>query len=284
MGLPGQPQSAPAPQQAPPPAAAPQAPSASAAPKPYFQKSQDNSVPEGSPWAHITKIPDPNQGGMGINPVVQGRIANAVAADKPLSATLEHESQIAGQKLAYNEEAMKHLSGAEVGPLSDWLTQHRSMLMELGVPENLIPKSGTVTPTLELNKALKNAALQSARLTFPKLTEKETFLQTNEMSPSAHMTAAAISSLIQQENIKAQYSIKMAQDYGKYVNIGGNPQNFTSWYTGKDGFPLTRFSSQQLTPSTPGKDGMTPLQRLQKHPETKDDFKKTFGWLPYPGE
>lgn len=284
MGLPANapPKVAPLTSELPPQAAQP-APAQPAGPKPYFQGSKAQTAPEGSPWANIPKLPSPD--GLGVNPIIKGRIDNAIAHDKVYGPELDKQASLANQRLEYNSEALRHLPNAEVGPMSEWLTKHRSGLIEAGIPESLIPKSGTVTPTLELNKALTNAALQGARDNFPRLTENEVFLQKHEMSASASMTAAAIKSLVNQDNIKAKYTVQMNHDYNKYVNNGGDPRQFVSWYTDpKNGFPLTRFAAQQMTPTTVGKDGLSALQRVQKYPELAKDFEVRFGWKPYPGE
>jgi hypothetical protein len=193
-----------------------------------------------------------------------------------LANTYGAEAKLADQQLQYNHQALGALQGADVGPLSDWLTHNRAALLQLGVPANLIPASGTVTPTLELNKYLKNAALQGARQIYgPRMTQMEVRLQTEEMSPSASMTRDAISSLIGQSNMQANYAKQRAQDYQTFLDRGGKPSGFEPWYAGKR--PMTEYASMQaMDPQIRAK----ALQRLSEQPGTIGDFVQAFGWNP----
>lgn len=171
----------------------------------------------------------------------EGRLKAAGEKDATLSSQLGNEAALADQQLEYSREARGALQTADTGPLSEWLTRHRSALIELGVPEGLIPQSGSVVPTLELNKALKNAALQGARTIYgPRMTQTEVKLQTEEMSPSASMMSDAIASLMKQNDVRSLYAKQRAEDYGKYVQNGGDPLRFESWYSTK--FPLATFA------------------------------------------
>ncbi len=128
--------------------------------------------------------------------------------------------------------------------MSEWMTENRAKLLEWGVPESMVPGSGKVTPTMELNKNLKQSALQGARAIFgSRMTQMEVRLQHEELSPSTSMTKDAIASLMQQDNIKQQYAKQRSQDYGKYVQQGGDPLRFESWYA--KNFPLTKFAQVQ---------------------------------------
>jgi hypothetical protein len=261
------------------PAAAPAAPSAptpqAPASKSYFQGAQQSpSGPQGSPWSNVPKLPPDTS--LGVNPLTKSVYEEAGKKHAELSNTYGTQADLADQKLQYNNEARKALASAEVGPSSEWLTENRARLKEWGVPEGLIPGSGTVTPTMELNKNLKQSALQGARAIFgSRMTQMEVRLQHEELSPSTSMTRDAISSLMQQDDIKQNYAKQRAEDYAKYFQQGGNPQRFESWYA--KNYPLTRFASQQMTPPAA-------MDRLKQHPDLAKDFKERFGWLPYPGE
>jgi hypothetical protein len=167
---------------------------------------------------------------------------------------------------------MKYLATAETGPSSNWLTEHRANLKEWGVPDALIPGSGTVTDTQELNKNLKQSALQGARSIFgSRMTQMEVKLQHDELSPSTSMTKDAIASLVQQDNIKANYAKQRANDYGQYVQAGGDPMQFERYYASKR--PLTRFASQYTTPPAA-------VDRVKQNPTLLPDFKQKYGWDP----
>lgn len=192
------------------------------------------------PWASIPKLQIP-QGVGESDYFTQGKLRKAGEKDAELSGEFGNQAVLADQQLQYNVEARAALKGADTGPLSEWLTRNRASLLELGVPDGLIPKSGSVVPTLELNKALKNAALQGARSIYgSRMTQTEVKLQTDEMSPSSAMMQDAIASLMKQNDIRNIYAKQRAEDYGKYRAAGGDPMRFESWYASK--FPLTSFA------------------------------------------
>lgn len=242
--------------------------------QPFAATSNAPSGPPGSPWAGMPKLPI-GQGIGAPDAFSSGRLQEAGKKDAELSSKYGTEADLADQKLQYNAQASQALPNAEVGPLSEWLTHNRQALIELGVPPGLVPSSGTVTPTLELNKNLANAALQSGRAIFPRLTQMETKMLKEEMSPSPTMTRDAIASLIQQDNIKQQYAKQRSQDYGQYIQNKGDPLRFESWYA--KNFPLTRFAAKATTPPAA-------LDRLQQNPALSRDFQAKYGWTPYPGE
>lgn len=204
----------------------------------------------------------PNPSGVGTNPIIAGRIKNSMDKDKELRDQYGKEADLADQKLQLNNEAMKVLSTSETGPLSAWMTENRGKLKELGVPDSLIPGSGTIVPTLELNKYLKNSALQGARQIYgSRMTQTEVKLQTDEMSPSAHMTGLAIKSLINQDNIRNSYAKQRAQMYDDYVHAGKDPLSFESWYSRN--YPLAKFAQRYEQVQEIGKK-YTPQQILEE--------------------
>jgi hypothetical protein len=231
------------------------------------------SAAPGQGWlANIPKLQVPSTPGSTTDAFHQKLLTDAAARHSELTEKFGNEADLADQKMQYNAQAMKYLAGAETGPSSNWLTEHRANLKEWGVPDSLIPGSGTVTDTMELNKNLKQSALQGARSIFgSRMTQMEVKLQHDELSPSTSMTKDAIASLIQQDNIKAGYAKQRANDYGQYVQSGGDPMQFERYYASKR--PLTRFAAQYTTPSAA-------LTRLQQRPETLGDFKSAFGWDP----
>lgn len=223
-------------------------------------------------WSTVPRLAIPNTPGQSTDTFHQKLLENAAAKHAELQNTYGQQADLADQKMQYNAEALKALPNAEVGPMSDWLTTNRQRLIEAGVPDGLIPSSGSVTPSLELNKQLTNAALQGARTTFgSRMTQNEVKLQTDEMSPSISMTRDAISSLVNQDNVKNAYTKQRAGDYQTYVQKGGDPLQFEQWYASKR--PLQRFASQSQTPPAA-------IQRLQQNPALLPDFKKKYGWDP----
>lgn len=200
------------------------------------------SVPKGTKdvWSTVPKLNVPQNTGE-ADFFTQGRLRAAGEADIKLSSELGEDAATADQQLEYNREAMRELPTAEAGPMSNMLTHFRSAFIELGVPEGLIPKGGSVVPTQELNKSLKNAALQGARELYgSRMTQTEVKLQTEEMSPSSSMMKDAISSLIKQNNIRLMYSKAKAADYQVYRDHGGDPTRYDSWYATT--FPIQKFA------------------------------------------
>lgn len=269
-------------QAAAPPAAAPPA-AAAAPPQPAaIPRPAAAPPPQGPPspatadarlWNSVPKLQVPSTPGQTSDAYTMANLQAAAAKKAELGTQYGQEARLADQQLQYNARAAQVLPNAEVGPMSEWLTSNRQRLIQAGVPESLIPSSGTITPTLELNKYLKNAALQGARSIYGnRMTQNEVELQTNEMSPSTHMTASAIGSLIQQNNIQSQYQKQRAADFNTYVNQrGGDPQQFETWYDQHR--PLTRYASQAQTPPAA-------VQRLQQNPSLLPDFKAKYGWDP----
>lgn len=234
------------------------------------------------PWTSMPKLQI--SGAVGApNAFVEGRLKAAGAKDAELASQYGKEADLADQKLQYNAEARKALDNAEVGPSSEWLTENRARLLEWGVPESLIPGSGSVTPTMELNKNLKQSALQGARAIFgSRMTQMEVRLQHEELSPSTSMTGDAIRSLMQQDDIKQQYAKQRALDYGKYIQQGGDPLRFESWYSKT--FPLTQFAQQkvQTQPATSQRTEApaSAIAYLKQHPELKAAFQQKYGYAP----
>lgn len=227
-------------------------------------------------WSTVPKLQVPNTPGQTSDAYTMGNLEEASKKKAQLVDENGQAASLANQQLQYNREALQALPTAEVGPMSEWLTTNRQRLIELGVPASVIPSSGTVTPTLALNKYLLNAALQGARQIYgSRMTQNEVKLQTEEMSPSAHMTADAIRSLVQQNDVLAQYSVQRNADLQRYLNAGGDPQQFEAWYNSRR--PVTEFAAMQsLTPQQRA----TALQRFSQHPDSRGEFQAKLGWDP----
>lgn len=252
---------------------APPAPPMPRAPGPGGAPASSASAPPAEPWlSGVPKLAVPNTPGQTTDTFHQTLLKDAATRHAGLTEKFGNEADLADQKMQYNAQALKYLQNAEVGPSSGWLTEHRANLKEWGVPESLIPGAGKTTDTMELNKNLKQSALQGARAIFgSRMTQMEVKLQHDELSPSTSMTKDAIASLIQQDNIKAGYAKQRANDYGKYVQSGGDPMQFERYYATKR--PLSRFAAQYTTPPAA-------IDRVTKNPALLDDFKAKFGWDP----
>jgi hypothetical protein len=255
-------------------------------------RGQPGAMPQGSgvqPTAGPTRSPASNPERFKSAPILpissaigapdeftKGVLQEAGKKHAELASKYGAESDLADQKLEYNQEARKAIGNAELGPSSEWMTENRAKLAEWGIPDSLIPGAGKVTDTMKLNKQLKQSALQGARQIFgSRMTQMEVRLQHEELSPSTSMTKDAIESLMQQDDIKQMYAKQRAQDYGEYVQAGKDPLRFEGWYSKQ--YPLTKFAAKQMTPPQA-------LQRLQQNPSLSKDFQAKYGWLPGPGE
>jgi len=237
--------------------------------------SQAPKPPDSGPWASIPKLPISSAIGA-PDEFTKNVLKGAADKHQELVTKYGSEADLADQKMNYNSEALKALPTAEVGPLSHFFTENRAKMQEWGVSPKLIPGSGTVTPTFELNKNLLNSALQGAKQTYgARMTGNEVMLQKNEASPSVATSRQAIQSLIQQDNARNSYFKQRSADYGKYVSQGGDPNRFESWYSNK--FPLQQFAQKYSTPPQA-------VAELKANPSLAPAFKKKFGWLPDAGE
>jgi hypothetical protein len=247
----------------------PQPPPSARGPQSPPMQGQD----QGPSWLQgVPKLAIPTTPGSTTDTFHQKLLTDAAARHSELTEKFGNEADLADQKLQYNAQAMKYLAGAETGPSSNWLTEHRANLQEWGVPDSLIPGIGKTTDTMELNKNLKQSALQGARSIFgSRMTQMEVKLQHDELSPSTSMTKDAIGSLVQQDNIKANYAKQRANDYGQYVQTGGDPMQFERYYASKR--PLTRYAAQYTTPPAA-------IDRVTKNPALLGDFKERYGWDP----
>jgi hypothetical protein len=228
-------------------------------------------------WSSMPKLQIPVTPGQTSNTYQQKNLEAASAKNAELSTQYGQQSALADQQLDLNRRALAALPNAEVGPMSEWLTTNRARLIEAFPSlKSLIPESGSVTPTMELNKELLNSALQGARQIYGnRMTQNEVKLQTEEMSPSSHMTADAIQSLVAQGNVQALYSKQRATDYNTFTRRGGDPLQFEAWYAQQR--PLSEFAAmQQMSPAQ----RQVAMQRFSQNPGSRADFKNALGWDP----
>jgi hypothetical protein len=239
---------------------------------PALPQKDSSGILSNNLWSSIPKMQIPTTPGQTTDAYQQKIIDSAAAKHQELVNKYGEQSAAGTQQLEYLTEAEKALPNAEVGPMSEWLTHNRGMLVQQ-FPQLAGALGGDkVTPTLELNKQLTNAALQGARSTFgTRMTQNEVNLQKDEMSPNPGMTRDALASLINQAKMKAAYSIQQDKDYSDYHAQNGDPNRFESQYNVMR--PITRFSAQYQTPAPA-------LDRLKTNPALLPDFKAKYGWDP----
>lgn len=251
-------------------AAAP--PAAASAPAAALPQKDPTGIVTNNLWPSIPKMVVPSSPGQTSNDYQKAITTSAAKKHQELVDKYGEQSAAGTQQLEYLTEAEKALPKAEVGPMTDYLTHNRGLLIQTFPSLANALGGDKVTPTLELNKQLTNAALQGARTTFgSRMTQNEVKLQTEEMSPSAGMTHDALVSLIHQAKMKAAYGIQQDHDYSDYHAQNGDPNRFESQYNVKR--PITRFAAQYDTPPAA-------LDRLKQQPQTVSDFKARYGWDP----
>lgn len=223
-------------------------------------------------WGSLPKLNIPNTPGSTSDTFHQKLLSDAAAKHEELTNKYGSEADLADARIAFNKEALTVLNGAETGPLSDELTRLRARAQELGIPAGWIPGSDSVGDTQLLKKfALRNPLLNLKPTFGGRPAASEFNVLKEEASPSPTMLKPVFARLVQLDNQQAEYTKQRAEDYGTYVEKGGNPMRFESWYANKR--PLAGYFAQKATPPAA-------LERLQKNPALLPDFKTKYGWDP----
>jgi hypothetical protein len=179
-----------------------------------------------------------NAQGIGEDPYVAGTIKKQVEKNEELSNKYGTDADLADQRIAFNNEALKVLGGAEVGPLSDRINQLKQQYHETvggKLPSWLDVDTNTVNNTTELKKFLLRNPLLSLKPTFggrPAASEFQVLRE--EASPSPEMLQGAIQRLVTLDSQSAGFSKQRATDYGYYHDqLKGDPTRFESWYANR---------------------------------------------------
>lgn len=229
-----------------------------------------------SMWDNIPKLPIPKTPGSTSDTFHQKLLGDAASKHEELVNKYGSEADLADARIAFNKEALGVLNGAETGPMSDEMTKLRAKAMELGISPSWIPGSDSVANTQLLKKfALRNPLLNLKPTFGGRPAASEFNVLKEEASPSPTMLKPVYARLVQLDNQQAEYTKQRAQDYGTYIEKGGDPMRYESWYANKK--PLANYFAQKNTPPSA-------LDRLKQHPETLGDFKSAFGWDPSQGQ
>jgi hypothetical protein len=223
--------------------AGPQAPAApSITPRQHFPLHQavapgNAPTPPGvTPGIWKNAPPRPTSTAIGTDPYLKGLTQKMLDKHVELVNKYDSESSLADQRIAFNNEALKVLSGANVGPLSEKINLLASKAHELGVPlPSWMPDIKTVNNSTELKKFLLRNPLLSLKSYFGgKPAASEFQILANEASPSNAMLGGAIQRLVQLDNQSAGFAKQRGIDYSYYHdNLQGNPQRFETWYGDK---------------------------------------------------
>nr|WP_294525732.1 hypothetical protein [uncultured Rhodopila sp.] len=228
----------------------------------------------------------PNPSGLGEDPYQKELVAGMAKKNDELSDKYGSEADLADQRIAFNNEALKVLNSSETGPLSAALLKLGAKASELGVSVPWIPDAKTVNDSAELKKFLLRNPLLSLKPTFggrPAASEFQ--ILANDASPSPEMLKGAISRLVQLDNQAAGFSKQRSTDYGYYHDqLQGNPQRFESWYANRvpfakwlDTHPAAQFGPAAAAPAgkatpiaTATVNGKTAHKYADGHWETAD--------------
>lgn len=88
----------------------------------------------------------------------------------------------------------------------------------------------------EIAKYLGNAALQSGKGIFAKMTEKESEAVMHDLNPSPGMDPGALKEMIARGAKTAQYSLDSAKRVPAYLHLGNDANQFNSW--NQERFPM----------------------------------------------
>lgn len=99
----------------------------------------------------------------------------------------------------------------------------------------------------EIAKYLGNAALQSGKGIFAKMTQMEAKMLLNELSPAPGMDPTAMRDMIAKGSKIAQYSVDSAQRVPAYLHAGKDANQFQSW--NQEHFPME--TETKVTPVKP---------------------------------
>jgi hypothetical protein len=108
----------------------------------------------------------------------------------------------------------------------------------------------------EIAKYLGNAALQSGKGIFSKMTEKESDTVMHDLNPSPGMDPTALSDMISRGAKMAQYSLDSTKRVPAYLHAGLDANQFGSW--NQTHFPME--TETKVTPSTPNA-GVAPVPK-----------------------
>lgn len=199
-----------------------------------------------TPWDTIPKMPTPK--GIGqttYNKAMQGKYAEV---GTELSKKYGELAESAAQRNALTDQALGLVDKADTGTMAASLSDVKNLLTSrFGIPESSF--ENTPSATIALNKDLTNAATQKAKQQFgSRITQSEVNLMLQRASPGVDMPKAAIKYLLQSDKEIGAYNIRQANDLGKYLENGGDPNRFEGWYAKT--FPQ-KFESKLTTGAAP---------------------------------
>ncbi len=206
---------------------------------------------------------------------------------------LLHDS---GQAVSTGAQALQYMQAAKQ------LLDHPETL-KTGPMGQIIAKASAILPGQhvdatnyqEVAKYLYNAAIQQGQTNFTRgLTDKDTSLQLQSLSPNPDMTSPAARDLLEGNIRNMQFSIDSANRVSKYLAAGGDPTRFPNWNNdnfnrssvvngpgGKpEAAPIVKRPGQEKSGEVKPKPSEAALAKLKEHPELAPQFKARYGFLP----
>jgi hypothetical protein len=212
------------------------------------------------PWATMPKLQMPSGPGAQTtySAELSKQLAESVATQgKELSAA----SNVAGRKMATNNQALDLLDKANTGALGPAITSMKNVISAIvpGIP----PADFDPSASQALYKDLTNSALEKGKSLFgSRFTQSEVGIMLSQAAPSATMAKEAIRFLLNTDNAAQQYQIQQSNDFGRYVTQGGNPLQFGSWYS--QAFPMTNAISKVQLGTPQAAPAFTPQQIIDE--------------------
>lgn len=212
------------------------------------------------PWVTIPKIaqtPGIGQSTYGET-VAKGQGEAAAKLSQEYGATANQ----ANQRLALNQQAQDLVDKSDTGPGAARIGDIKNLLVSrFGIPESSF--ANTPSATITLQKDLLNAATQKAKAQFgSRMTQSEVMLMLSRGAPNIDMTKVAMKFLLQSDSAQANYQIEQANNLGKYLSQGGDPNRFEGWYS--QAFPMGNALATVKMPSTDTATGNSTVDALLK--------------------
>lgn len=209
----------------------PQAPQPGVASLQVTQPSKNSA----DPWAGIPLRYTPQ--GLGQTTFDKGMAEKQADAASTISTDLGAKADAANQRIAINNQALDLIGKADTGPMAAQIGDVKNWLVSrFGVPESSF--ANTPSATAALQKDLMNAATNRAKQQFgSRMTQSEVMLMLSRGAPNVDMTKAAMTYLVNSDNAMSGYAVKQSQDFGTYLQKGGDPQRFYGDYATR--FPAT---------------------------------------------
>lgn len=208
--------------------------------QPQFNPNPGQSQGQANPWATVPMRNQPQ--GIGQSTFDQHMAEQQAKSTQELAQKFGQQAQEANQRIAINNQALGLVGQATTGTGAAMIGDVKNFLVSrLGIPESDFQESPSATAALQ--KDLVQAATAKAKQQFgSRITQSEVNLMLQRGSPGVDMPKAAINYLIQSDNLGAKYAIDQGNNFGHYMQIGGDPLQFEAWHA--QAFPQTNALSQ----------------------------------------